>query len=200
MSTRIGRVGRRVASALGVLIILSGGGAALAATVGHAHGQTYVPSLGIGLSKGKLKALERSDPHFLHPVASTAAPGGRKVMPAVPGIPGRLLPPMRQTPFPPGLLQVTRAWQVSNGRTLVCVYPGANPASPAEGRIIIFRQNILAGTQSEAMINVSGSGALTIIHAPLGVSAEAAGGAGALTLRGANGAAITLHLRSDTVS
>jgi hypothetical protein len=75
-----------------------------------------------------------------------------------------------------------------------------NPAQASEGRIIIFRQDVLAGTEGQVMINVAGSGALTITKAPLGVKAERSGETGVLTLRGANGVTYTLHLAANSIS
>jgi hypothetical protein len=191
---------RRGLLALGALALLTGGGAALAATQGHPAGTTYVPALGISVPQSKLKALEHSAPRALDPRMTVQKAVGHLRTTPVNGIPGRYLPKMRQGPFSPAVLQFTRAWQVSNGRTLVAVYAGVNPAQASDGRIIIFRQNILAGTQSQVLISVAGSGALTITKAPMGAGAERSGATGVLTLRGAHGATYTLHLAANSVS
>jgi len=191
---------RRGLVALAAMTVLAGGGAALAATQGHPAGRTYVPSLGISVPQSKLRALEHSAPRALDPRMSVQKPVGHLRTTPVNGIAARYLPSMRQGPFPPEILRFTRAWQVSDGRTLVAVYAGVNPAQASAGRIIIFRQNILAGTQSQVLINVAGSGALTITRAPLGVRAERSGETGVLTLRGASGKTYTLHLAASSVS
>jgi hypothetical protein len=190
----------RAAITLGALAVLAGGGAALAATQAHPAGRTYVPSLGISVSQSKLRTFEHSAPRALDPRKTVQKAVGHLRTKPVNGIPGRYLPHMRQGPFSPQILQFTRAWQVSNGRTVVAVYAGVNPAQASDGRIIIFRQDILAGTQSQVMINVAGSGALTITKAPLGVRAERSGQTGVLTVRGANGTTYTLHLATNSIS
>jgi hypothetical protein len=190
----------RGALVVGALAVLAGGGAALAATQGQPAGRTYVPALGISVSQSKLRALEHSAPRALDPRMTVQKPVGHLRTNPVNSIPGRYLPKMRQGPFSPQMLQFTRAWQVSNGRTVVAVYAGVNPAQASQGRIIIFRQDVLAGTEGQVLINVAGSGALTITRAPLGVKAERSGETGVLTLRGANGVTYTLRLAANSIS
>lgn len=190
----------RGALAAGALAVLVGGGAALAATQGQPAGGTYVPALGISVPHSKLRALEHSAPRALDPRMTVQKAVGHLRTKPVNSIPGRYLPKMRQGPFSPGMLKFSRAWQVSNGRTVVAVYAGVNPAQASEGRIIIFRQDVLAGTESQVMINVAGSGALTITKAPLGVKAERSGETGELTLRSANGVTYMLHLAANSIS
>jgi hypothetical protein len=200
MTIRNGRGTRRAAIAIVALAIVGGGSAALASAHSVPRGETFVPSLGISVPNAKIRVLEHSSPHFFNPPTAIHQAVGKLRTATVTGIPGRFLPQMRQTPFPPELLTVTRAWQTSNGRTLTAVYAGVNPANSGEGRIVIFRQNIMAGTQSTSVLNVEGSGSLSFVRAPLGVGAETAGQTGELILRGAHGATITLHLSTNSVS
>lgn len=200
MSIRISRGSRGAAVALAALAVIAGGSAAIASASSTPRGETYAPAIGINVPNGKLRIMEHSDPRFLDPPTAIHKAIGKLRTTPVTGIPGRFLPEMLQTPFPPQLLTVGRAWQTSNGRTFVAVYVGVNPADSSQGRIVIFRQDIMAGTQSYAMINVNGTGTLTIVRAPMGALAETSGQRGDLILRGTDGATVTLHLDSNSVS
>jgi hypothetical protein len=106
-------------------------------------------------------------------------------------IPARLLGPNVPVPVPPSLLRVRNGWLVSDGRTLVVVYAGAAGDDTSVGRLVIVRQNLVAGTQTVRMLDAGQTGALAIGAAPLGSSAETTA---TIRLRTAGGGAFQLDL------
>ena len=100
-------------------------------------------------------------------------------------------------PVPPSLLRERNGWLVSDGKTLVAVYAGAAGGDPAVGRVVIVRQDLVAGTQTVGIVDAGPTGALTIAHAPLGSSVETSAQTGVIRLRTGTGRSITLDLGCD---
>jgi hypothetical protein len=197
MSNTTARRTRNVLVALAAATFVAGGGAAALAATSSAHN---VPSLGISLSGAKLRVLE----HSVHGLGRTAAPQairpGRLRTTPIAGTAATVARGRVQTPFSAMLATVTGAWTTSNGSTFIGVYVGFNPAAPSEGRVVILRQDILKGTQDEAVINTAGTGALTISSAPTGSRVETSSQAGSILLRTAHGRTLVLHLASNSIS
>jgi hypothetical protein len=114
-------------------------------------------------------------------------------------IPARLLGPEVPVPVSPVLLRARNGWLVSDGERLVAVYAGAAGNDPALGRVVIVRQDLVAGKQRVETVDAGRTGALTIAQAPLG---RASAQTGEIRLRTAGGRSLLLELgsgRSHTV-
>ena len=115
-------------------------------------------------------------------------------------IPARVLGRDVPVPISPALIRVRNAWLVSDGRTLVAVYAGADGEDPTVGRLVIVRQDLRAGSQSVRTIDAGPTGALTIAAAPLGSSVETSAQTGTLRVRTARGRVLSLDLGSSTLT
>jgi hypothetical protein len=141
----------RLLSALAVVGL--GAGLAVAAAGG-------VPGVG-----GKSAALAR--------VASVATTDSNTSPAPVPHlgarpIPPRMLGPDVPVPVSSSLLRPRNGWLVSDGRTLVAVYAGAAGSSPGMGRVVIVRQDLVAGKQTIETLEAGPTGPLTIVSAQTG--------------------------------
>ena len=99
-------------------------------------------------------------------------------------IPARVLDADAPVPVSPSLLRARNGWLVSDGKTLVAVYAGAAGADPAVGRVVVVRQDLVAGKQTIETLDAGPTGALTIVS----------GQAGGLRLRAADGRLLLLEL------
>jgi hypothetical protein len=115
-------------------------------------------------------------------------------------IPARLLGSDVPVPIPPSLLRVQNGWLVSDGRTLVAVYAGAAGDDPAAGRVVVVRQDLVAGRQTARTLDAGPTGALRITAAPLGKSVETSAQTGSVLLRAADGRTLKLDLGSGTLT
>jgi hypothetical protein len=144
-----------------------------------------------GGSDGKTAALQR-----LASIATTDS----NTEPAAPPdpvpdpIPGRMLGSNVPVPIRPSLLQVQNGWLVSDGRTLVAVYAGAAGNDPSVGRLVIVRQDLVAGRQTVRTLDAGATGALAITAAPLGSSVETSAQTGSIRLRTSGGRPLRLDL------
>src|SRR5262245_55292682 len=167
---RTGRLGGRVLRLLSLLAVLGlGAGLAVAAAGG-------VPGLGEkSAALARLASVAPTDSN------TTPAPVPRF---AAHAIPARLLGSDVPTPVSPSLLRESNGWLVSDGKRLVAVYAGTASSSPAVGRIVIVRQDLVAGKQTVETLDAGPTGALTIVTAE----------AGGLRLRTADGRLLLLDL------
>ena len=115
-------------------------------------------------------------------------------------IPARMLGSEVPVPIAPSVLRERNGWLVSDGRTLVAVYAGAAGGDPDMGRIVIVRQDLVAGKQTVRIVDAGPTGALTIAGAPLGASVETSAQTGELSLETAGGRLFALDLSGDKVS
>jgi hypothetical protein len=115
-------------------------------------------------------------------------------------IPGRMLGSTVPVPIPPSILRARNGWLVNNGRTLVAVYAGAAGSDPSLGRVVIVRQDLVAGKQKIRIVDAGATGALTIAAAPLGASVETSAQTGDVRLQTAGGGQLVLDLASGKVS
>jgi hypothetical protein len=115
-------------------------------------------------------------------------------------IPARMLGSGVPVPISPALLHVRNGWLVSDGRTLVAVYAGADGEDPSVGRLVIVRQDLRAGSQTVRTIDAGPTGALTIAAAPLGSLVERSAQTGAIRLRTGGGRVLILDLSSSTLT
>ena len=90
-------------------------------------------------------------------------------------------------PISPSILRARNGWLVSDGQTLVAVYAGAAGSDPEVGRVVIVRQDLVAGKQAIRIVDAGPTGALTIAAAPLGASVETSAQTGEILLRSAAG-------------
>lgn len=178
---------RLVAATLAGLAVGAGAGYALAAAVGA----------GVPLPAQKAAALQR-----LASVATTDS--NTKPVPAPRlrprPIPGQMLGPDVPVPVAPSVLQASNGWLAGDGRTLVVVYAGAAGNDSSVGRLVVVRQDLLAGTQTVHTLDTGPTGALTIVTAPLGRSAESSAQTARIEVRAAAGRVLTLDLRTDDIS
>lgn len=114
-------------------------------------------------------------------------------------IPARMLGSGAPVPIPPSVLQARNGWLVSNGRTLVAVYAGAAGNDPSLGRLVIVRQDLVAGRQTVRTLDAGPTGALTIATAPLGSSVETSAQGARISVRRDDGPALRLDLATDSV-
>jgi hypothetical protein len=114
-------------------------------------------------------------------------------------IPARMLGSEVPVPIPPSVLRERNGWLVSDGRTLVAVYAGAAGSDPSLGRVVIVRQNLVAGRQTIRVVDTGPTGALTIAAAPLGASVETSAQTGVVRLETPGGRALVLDLGDGTV-
>ena len=163
-------------------------GVALAGSSG-----TYIPQLGITVPDDKVG-----------PVLHSLPPGGdesssRAPVPTGPPghIPAHMLDADVPVPISPQVLEPGNAWLVSNGATLVAVYAGADARNPSTGRFVIVRQNLLAGVQTQKVVDVPGAGALAITDAPIGQGVETTAQRGRLAFHGASGKSGVLDLATE---
>jgi hypothetical protein len=96
---------------------------------------------------------------------------------------------------------IRNGWEASDHRSYTGVDAGVNPADHSVGELGIFRQDFVKVTQSKKVVDVPGSGALKITHAPAGPSASTwAQQRGDLRFVGTRGVRGTLHLSDDKVT
>jgi sarcosine oxidase gamma subunit len=110
-----------------------------------------------------------------------------------------MLGPDVPVPVSPSLLRVRNGWLVSDGRTLVAVYAGAAGDDSSVGRVVVLRQDLVAGRQTVRTLDTGPTGALAITAAPLGSSVETSAQTGSIHLRTAGSRALRLDLASGTV-
>lgn len=115
-------------------------------------------------------------------------------------IPGRMLGTDAPVPVAPPMVRVRNGWLVSDGKTLVAVYAGAAGNDPSVGRVVIVRQNLVAGRQTVHAVDAGPTGGLTIASAPLGRAVETSAQTGRLGLRTAEGRSLTLDLGSEKIA
>jgi hypothetical protein len=164
----------------------------LAAGGGIAAATTSLPA-----GHEKAAALQR-----LESVATTDS----STVPAIPPdlaaqpIPARMLGSAVPVPVPPSVLRVRNGWLVSDGRMLVAVYAGAAGNAPSAGRLVIVRQDLVAGTQTVRTVDAGPTGALRIVAAPLGSAVETSAQTSSIRLLSAGGRALRLDLGSSALT
>jgi hypothetical protein len=103
-------------------------------------------------------------------------------------------------PIPPSVLRVRNGWLVSDGRTLVAVYAGAAGNDSSVGRLVIVRQDLVAGRQIVRTLDAGPTGALTITAAPLGSAVETSGQTATLLVGTPGGRTLRLDLGAGTLT
>jgi hypothetical protein len=182
---------RRVALLAGGLAV-AGAGAGVSLALAGSPGGRYVQQLRATVPAAKIAQVEHAQPGTA-PESTVPAPVPAATIAAIPAalVPGGSAP----VPVSPALVRVRNGWLVSDGRTLVAVYAGAAGDDGRNGRIVIVRQNLVAGTQSQRVLNLAGTGALTIVRAPVGAAVERSAQWASLGFRSANGRTGILDLR-----
>lgn len=193
---RVGRAQRRLNyrwAAAGTAAAIAGA-CGVAFAVADGGGGRYVPQLGFTVPADKVAAVERALPKA-QPESNVPAPVPTTRISPVPAV----MLDNRSVPLSPSLIRVANGWMVSDGRHLVAVYAGAAGDDASSGRIVIIRQDLQNGTQTEKVITLPGVGALTINSAPAGAAAETSAQTAALSYRSTSGEVGKLDLASDTV-
>lgn len=175
---------RRAVAVFAGLAIAAGCGLAVAAVANHSVPAEKAPAL------ARVESVATTDSN----TEPAAAPKGARTP-----IPARLLGSDVPVPISPAVLQVRNGWLVSNCRTLVAVYAGAAGEDSSIGRLVIVRQDLVAGRQTVRTVDAGSTGALMIAAAPLGSSVETSAQTGSLRVRTAGGRLLRLDLGTDTV-
>ena len=89
-------------------------------------------------------------------------------------------------------------WLVSDGRTLVAVCRRRG-RDPSAGRLVIIRQDLVAGQQTVRTVDAGPTGALAIAAAPLGSSVETSAQTGVIRIGRSAGRALFLDLATGTL-
>lgn len=181
-----------VVCASAVCLLAAGGGFAVAAS-----GVSTRP-LGVGTAAPPEKAAALQRLLSVGTTDSSTEPA-EPPEPVAQPIPARMLGSGVPVPIPPSVLQVRNGWLVSDGRTLVAVYSGGAGNDPSVGRLVIVRQDLVAGRQTVRTVDAGPTGALTIAGAPLGGSVETSAQTGGLSLRNAGGKVLHLDLGTGDV-
>jgi hypothetical protein len=175
---------KRAVVVLAGLAVAAGGGLAVAAAVGS------------GAPDDKAAALAR------HVSVAITDSNTEQVAPpewALRPIPARMLSPGVPVPVAPSVLHLRNGWLVSDGKTLLAVYAGAAGDDPSAGRLVIVRQDLVAGKQTVSTLDAGPTGALAITAAPLGSSVETSAQTGSILLQTAEGRPLRLDLGTGTL-
>jgi hypothetical protein len=175
---------KRAVAVLGGLAVAAGGGLAVAAAIGNSAPADKAAALARHVSV----ATTDSNTEQVAPPEWTPQP-----------IPGRMLSPGVPVPIAPSVLQMRNGWLVSDGRTLVAVYAGAAGDDPSAGRLVVVRQDLVAGQQTVRTIDAGPTGALAIAAAPLGSSVETSAQTRVIRIRTSAGRLLSLDLATGTL-
>lgn len=183
---------RLVAAASGTCVLAAGAGFAVAAS------RVSIPPLGVNVPAPHEKAAALQRLASVPTTDSNTAPALPPDSAPQP-IPARMLGADVPVPISPSVLQVRNGWLVSDGRTLVAVYAGAAGDDPSVGRLVIVRQDLVAGSQTVHTLDAGPTGALTIADAPLGSSVETSAQTGSIALRTAGSRELRLDLGTGEI-
>jgi hypothetical protein len=187
---------RRLLLGLAAALLLAGVGTGAAIAFSSSGGR-YVPALRATVPADKLAQIQHAQPRTA-PESTVPAPAPLAPIAPIPAT----LAPAGAAPIPvsPALVRVTSSYLVSNGRTLVAVYAGTAGDDARDGRFVIIRQNLSAGTQSQRVVSIAGAGALTIDGAPTGAAVETSAQTATLHFRSASGRTGVLSLATTRAS
>jgi hypothetical protein len=181
-----------------LLRLLSPGLAAALAGIAAGAGGGFALAAAVGVSAPPEKAAALARLGSVATTDSNTEPAPAPDFEPHP-IPAQMLGRDAPVPISPSILDERNGWLVSDGKTLVAVYAGANGDDPSMGRLVIVRQGLVSGRQSLRVIGSGRTGALTIASAPLGSSVEKEAQTGSIRLRSASGRSLTLDLATDKV-
>jgi hypothetical protein len=168
---------------IAVCVLAAGGGLAAAATV------SAPPEKAVALQRHVSVATTDSNTEAAIPSDPTPQPIAARMLGS--GVP---------VPIPPSVLRVRNGWLVSDGRTLVAVYAGAAGNDSSVGRLVIVRQDLVAGRQIVRTLDAGPTGALTITAAPLGSAVETSGQTATLLVGTPGGRTLRLDLGAGTLT
>ena len=180
----------RVAAIVALVAVAVGAGITLAVAGSGGH---FVAQFGATVPQEKAGPANRALP------AGGPESSGRAPVPTgrISPVPAVMLD-ASSPPISPSLVRIKNGWMVGNGKQQVAVYAGAAGDDPSKGRFVIIRQNLETGTQDEKVITVDGTGAVTIVSAPIGLGVVNSALHAQLGYRGASGAHGNLDLGTDT--
>lgn len=188
---------RKLLSVVAVLA-LAGAASGLAAA-GSSSVSTPQVGPNVTVPADKMAAMSNRMPSSA--VDSTGASGAAAPTSFTPDpLPARILGPDVPVPVPASIIASTNGWLVSNGYNLVAVYAGSSGDDPTQGRVVIVRQDLRAGTQTMQVIDAGSTGALAVAaNAPIGTAVETSALTGWLTLNTSRGTKLKLNLSSNTL-
>lgn len=159
------------------------------------------PRLGSNVIVPADKAIAMTDRMPSAPTDASAAAGTAAPAFTPDPIPARILDANVPVPIPSSLITETNGWLVSNGYNLVAVYAGSAGNDPAQGRVVIVRQDLRSGKQTVQIVDAGATGPLTIAaDAPSGAAVETSALTGGLKLGTSRGTTIKLNLSTNTIS
>ena len=160
-----------------------------------------IPRVGTAVTVPTDKAAAMADrmPSSANDAASLSPAAAAAVTPEP--IPAAILGADVPVPVPASIITETNGWLVSNGNNLVAVYAGSKADDPTQGRVVIVRRDLRAGTQTVQIVDAGATGALTVAAgAPAGAAVETSALTGSLTLGTSHAGAVKLNLATNTVS
>ena len=184
---------KRAVTVLAGLAVAAGGGLAVAAAVGNSVPAKKAEGL------ARLVSVATTDSNTEQVAPPEWAPEPIPAGPRHRAAAGRMLSPGVPVPLPPSVLRMQNGWLVSDGKTLVAVYAGAAGDDPSAGRLVIVRQDLVAGKQTVSTLDAGATGALAIAAAPLGSSVETSAQTGSIHVRTAGGRVLRLDLGTGTL-
>ena len=175
---------------------------ALSALAAAGSSSVSTPRLGSNVIVPADKAAALANRMPSAPTDATASAGPAAAAAFTPDpIPAGILGANVPVPIPSSVIAETNGWLVSNGYSLVAVYAGSAADDPTQGRVVIVRQDLRAGTQTVQIVDAGPTGALTIASdAPTGAAVETAALTAGLKLSTSQGATIKLNLGTNTIS
>jgi hypothetical protein len=191
----------RTAKLLTALAVLALAGAVSGLAVAGSSAVS-IPRVGSGVTVPTDKAAAMADrmPSAPNDAAASASPAALAAFTPEP-IPAEILGSDVPVPVSASVITETNGWLVSNGNNLVAVYAGSKADDPTQGRVVIVRRDLRAGTQTVQIVDAGATGALTVAAgAPAGAAVETSALTGSLTLGTSNAGTVKLNLATNTVS
>ncbi len=154
----------------------------------------------VNIPAQKATAMANRMPSAPTDATAAAAPSATASLPPD-QIPAEILGSNVPVPIPASVIAETNGWLVSDGATLVAVYAGSAGSDPSQGRVVIVRQDLSAGTQTVQTVDAGQTGPLTITaDAPTGAAVETSAQTGRLPLVTSRGVTLKLNLGTNTIS
>jgi hypothetical protein len=191
----------RTVKLLAALLVLGLAGA-VSALAAAGSSPVSTPRLGSNVTVPADKATALAHRMPSAPIDATASAGPAAMPAFAPDpIPAGILGSDVPVPISSSIITESNGWLVSNGYNLVAVYAGSAGDDPTQGRVVIVRQDVRAGTQTVRIVDAGATGPLTITaDAPTGAAVETTALTGRLKLTTGHGAAVKLNLGTDTIS
>ena len=191
---------RRKAKLLTALAVLGLAGVVIGLAAAGSS-SVSIPRLGsaVIVPADKAAAMANAMPSAPTDATASARPAAAAFTPDP--IPAAILSSDVPVPISASIISETNGWLVSDGYTLVAVYAGSKGNDPTQGRVVIVRQDLRAGTQTVQIVDAGATGPLTVAAgAPSGPAVETSAQTSQLKLAASRGAMVTLNLSTNTVN